>query len=179
MRSSRTRLNAMVQSAARPSDCSFYRISFHDHASTEPKMTTYHEVFLPIFLLGLLVAGALSLFAGAKSGCLVPCFLLVGGTLALWAAMFFGSDMGYRAWQKSPNPPDEAFSDASVLGALLFGWFPAGLLCLTVFAVVRALRWLLHWATPDVYPSVRRNSTSSTVLTESAGSNNPYQSPRN
>lgn len=138
-------------------------------------MTPYHEVFLPIFLLGLLLAGTLSLFAGAKSGCLVPCFLLVGGTLALWAAMFFGSDMGYRAWQESPNPPDEAFSDASVLGALLFGWFPAGLFCLTVFAVVRAFCWLRRWANPDVYPIAKTNLTNPTVLPES---NNPYQSPR-
>ena len=87
--------------------------------------------------------------------------------------MFFGSDMGYRAWQEMPDPPDEAFSDASVLGALIFGWLPAGLFCLMVFAVVRGFRWLLHWANPDVSPSDLK------VPAQPSESGNPYQSPGN
>ena len=141
-------------------------------------MTPYDEVFLPIIVFGLLISVVFSLFAGVKSGCLIPCVLLVGGTLALWAAMFFGSDMGYRAWQKSPDPPAEAFSDASVMGALLFGWFPSALFCLTVFAVVRVFRRVLHWANPDVYPSTAGKPNHSTISTAPVESVNPYESPR-
>ena len=136
-------------------------------------MTLFDEVFLPIFFLGVLTAGTLFLLAGVKSGCAFPGFLLIGGTLALWAAMFFGSDMGYRAWQEMPGPPDEAFGDASILGALIFGWLPAGLFCLMVYAVVRGFRGMLHWAGPDAYPD---NTPKMSQPTESG---NPYQSPGN
>ncbi len=140
-------------------------------------MTPYHEVFVPIFLLGILIAGALSLFAGMRSGCLLPGILLVGGTLALWAAIFGGADMGYRAWQKMPDPPDEAFSDASVLGAFILGWLPASMFCIFIFGTVRSFRWLLHWANPDVFP---RQDTApvATAPEEPTDSKNPYQSPR-
>ena len=87
-------------------------------------MTPYDETFLPIFLMGCFVAVITSFVAGRMSGCLIPGVLLCIGVLAFWAAVFIGSDMGYRAWQSMPDPPDEAFSDASVLGALVLGWFP-------------------------------------------------------
>jgi len=135
------------------------------------KLTPYHEVFFPILLLGCLIAGGLSLVAGTRSGCLLPGFLLLCGTVVFWAALFIGSDMGYRAWQSMPDPPDEAFSDASVLGAVVLGWFPGLLFCSAVFGVVRGFRWLLHWANPDVFPG---NEQRPGPVTETG---NPYQSP--
>ncbi|MCA9195027.1 MAG: hypothetical protein KDB03_24815 [Planctomycetales bacterium] len=140
-------------------------------------MTPYHEVFIPIFLMGILIAGGLSLLAGMRSGCLIPGILLVGGTLSLWAALFLGSDMGYRAWQKMPDPPDEAFSDASVLGAFVMGWFPASIFCIIVFGTVRSVRCLLHWANPDVFPSTNIASIAPGPE-ETMDFGNPYQSPR-
>lgn len=133
-------------------------------------MTPYHEVFLPILLLGCLIAGTLSLAAGTRSGCLVPGLLVLIGVIVVWAALFFGSDMGYRAWQSMPDPPDEAFSDASVLGALVLGWLPGLVFCSSVFGVARGFRWFLHWANPDVFPG---NAPPGKV-TETG---NPYQSP--
>ncbi|MCA9135277.1 MAG: hypothetical protein KDB00_00925 [Planctomycetales bacterium] len=134
-------------------------------------MTPYHEVFLPIFLIGLLIAGVLSLVAGTRSGCLVPGLLVVSGVVVFWVALFAGSDMGYRAWQSMPDPPDEAFSDASAMGALVLGWFPGLVLCLAVFGVVRGFRWFLHWANPDVFPGNERPTGQTTET------GNPYQSP--
>lgn len=134
-------------------------------------MTPYHEYFIPIFLLGCLLAAIASFFAGRMSGCILPGTLLMIGVLAFWSALFVGSDLGYRAWQSMPDPPEEAFSDASALGALVFGWFPGGLFCLTIFALVRAGRWLLHWANPDVFPK------DSKPAQKSVETGNPYQTP--
>lgn len=135
-------------------------------------MTPYHEGFLPIMLLGCLIAGTVSLLAGMKSGCLVPSLLLPIGIIVFWAALFFGSDRGYRKWQSMPDPPAEAFSDASVLGALVLGWVPGLVFCSMVFGVVRGFRWFLHWANPDVFPG---NEQPESKTTETG---NPYQSPR-
>ncbi len=134
-------------------------------------MTPYHEYFLPIFLLGCMIAAVASFFAGRTSGCVLPGALLIVGVLAFWSAVFIGSDQGYRAWQSMPNPPDEAFSDASVLGALILGWFPGGLFCLTIFGLVRGIRWILHRANPDVFPGVRN------PVTPPVETGNPYQGP--
>lgn len=134
-------------------------------------MTPYHETFLPIFLLGCLIAGILSVIAGIKSGCLFPGFFLSIGVLTIWAAIFVGSDLGYRAWQSMPDPPAEAFSDASVLGAFVLGWIPGLVFCSIVFGAVRGFRWLLHWANPDAFP----NMVQAPPRTPESG--NPYQSP--
>lgn len=137
----------------------------------ERQLTPYDEVFVPIFLLGCVFAAVASLFAARAKGCMLPSFLITIGIVFFWAAIFLGSDVGYRAWQLMDNPPDEAFSDASVMGALLFGWFPGLLYCLTIFGVVRGIARALRWANPDKYdmvviPAPKREET-----------NNPYQPP--
>ena len=134
-------------------------------------MTPYHDVFVPIFLLGCLVAAVASGFAGRMSGCVWPGALLVIGVLAFWSAVFIGSDLGYRAWQSMPDPPDEAFSDASALGALVFGWLPGGVFCLTVFGLVRGIRSFLHWANPDVFPDESKR------VSRPSETGNSYQGP--
>ncbi|MDG1873911.1 MAG: hypothetical protein P8J27_08365 [Mariniblastus sp.] len=134
-------------------------------------MTPYDETFLPIFILGCVLGAVASFFAGRLSGCVLPGALLAIGILAVWSAVFIGSDMGYRAWQSMPDPPREAFSDASVVGALVFGWLPGGMFCLTVFGLVRGITWLLHWANPDVFPRKAE------PIPPSTETGNPYQTP--
>ncbi|MAT38102.1 MAG: hypothetical protein CL946_00710 [Ectothiorhodospiraceae bacterium] len=134
-------------------------------------MTPYHDIFLPIFGLGCAVALMASLVAGWKSGCLWPGALLLIGVAAVWASMFIGSDLGYRAWQAIPNPPEEAFSDASVMGALVFGWFPSGVFCLTIFAVVRVIKLIIRWANPT--PAGSGNPATPKPIE----TGNPYQQP--
>jgi len=134
-------------------------------------MTPYDETFVPIFLLGCVIAAAVSLVAGCMRGCAWPGVFLVVGVLAFWLAVFIGSDMGYRAWQSMPDPPREAFSDASVLGALVFGWIPGGMFCLTIFGLVRRIKWLLHWANPDVFPKKPK------PIPPAVETGNPYQGP--
>lgn len=135
-------------------------------------MTPYHETFLPIFVTGCLIATVASCFAGRLSGCFAPLLLLVGGILSFWAGLFFGSDMGYRAWQSMPDPPEEAFSDASVLGALIFGWVPGVIFCLTFFSLVRAIQWYMRRANPPVVPEEIVELVSPPVET-----GNPFQGP--
>lgn len=116
-------------------------------------MTPFHETFLPIFLIGCAIALVASIFAGRLSGWIWPGILLIVGILAFWVCIFIGSDLGYRAWQSMPDPPEEAFRDTSVVGALVFGWIPGGMFCLSVFALVRGMGWLLAWANPDAFPN--------------------------
>jgi hypothetical protein len=134
-------------------------------------MTPYHEIFVPIFLLGCSIAATASFFAGRLSGCVWPAVLLIAGVLAFWAAVFIGSDLGYRAWQSMPDPPDEAFSDASAVGALVLGWLPGGIFCLTIFGLVRVVRWILRWANPGVF------QTDPKPVRDPVETRNPYQSP--
>ncbi len=138
---------------------------------TSKFMTPYHEVFFPIFLMGCSIAAFTSFFAGRLTGCLWPAVLLVTGVLALWLAMSVGADLGYRAWQSMPDPPEEAFSDASAAGALFLGWLPSGIFCLTIFGLVRGTRWILRWANRGVPGS------KSKPVQPPAETGNPYQSP--
>jgi len=107
------------------------------------EMTPYTAVFYPIFGLSFLVALICSVIAARVSGIVVPALLLAFGTFAFWAGLFFGSDLGYRVWQGSPDPPPEAFSDTFPMGALLFGWFRAGMFCGSVFGLAWLIRLLI------------------------------------
>lgn len=56
--------------------------------------------------------------------------LLVVAILILWVSMFLAADSGYRAWQRSPNPPQAAFADTGPIFFLLAGWIPgSGIVC--------------------------------------------------
>ena len=112
-------------------------------------MTPYLEHFLPAFSVGCLIASVASLLASRFSGFALPALLIFVGTIAFWAGLAIGSDAGYRGWQSIPDPPREAFSDASAAGAMLFGWIPGTIYCLVVYGIGEGIRRLLHWANPD------------------------------
>lgn len=134
-------------------------------------MTPFHEYFIPIFLLGCLIAVVASFFAARLSGCVWPGLLLIAGVKAFWSGLFIGMAFGYTAWQSMPDPPDEAFSDASALGALLFGWFPACCFCLVVFGTTRGAKWLIRRNETIVYDEAREPSS------KRIETGNQYQSP--
>ena len=118
--------------------------------------TPYDQTFSAIFFLGCVVAAVPSFLAGCMPRSSWCSLLLSTGVLIFWATLVIASVMGYRAWQSMPDAPREAFNDASASGALLFGWLPGGIFCLTVFGFALGARWLLHWANPDVYPPVTK-----------------------
>ena len=100
-------------------------------------MNPYEQVFYPILGAACVIAAIASYLAARTSGVLLPGVLLITGVVAIWAALFVGSDLGYRAWQSIPDPPREAFSDAFPTGAALFGWLPSAVFCWFVFALAR------------------------------------------
>lgn len=102
-------------------------------------MTPYIEKFIPIISLGCLVAGIASILAGRSSRLSRVIPLLALGVISWWIALFLGSELGYRAWQSMPDPPQQAFNDASAAGALFVGWIPATLYCMSIFGITRRL----------------------------------------
>jgi len=97
----------------------------------------YREVLYTYLAVGALVA-LLSLCLGAFRFRVIGkivCLLLA--TIALWMGLFLGVHMGYGAWQGLPDPGDKAFADgAKLTGALMFGWMPAGIVCVVVWGLL-------------------------------------------
>ncbi|MFZ4575619.1 MAG: hypothetical protein ACOYN0_14585, partial [Phycisphaerales bacterium] len=61
--------------------------------------------------------------------------LLTVGAVCFWASLVLGSDRYYRIWQSIPNPPEEAYADSGVAGALVLGWLPSVIVELVLFGV--------------------------------------------
>ncbi|MDB4338476.1 hypothetical protein OAH34_00960 [bacterium] len=89
-------------------------------------MTPLQETFYSILGVGALVSAVLAFIAGRLSGHVVPLILLGVSVLIFWMSLLFGADLGYRAWQSIPNPPAEAFNDASPAFFMIGGWIPGG-----------------------------------------------------
>lgn len=100
----------------------------------------YDGVFWPIFGGGLALSFVMATAAAWSRRFLIPLILLPISVLSFWITIFLGSDLGYRAWQQIPNPPDEAYSDAAPAGLLILGWIPGGMFCSLVFG----LNWLIR-----------------------------------
>ena len=133
-------------------------------------MTPYHEYFYPIFGAGIAIATIASLVAGWTSGRVLAVVSLAMGGLIFWGGLVIGSEVGYYAWQSMPNPPTEAFSDTSAMGALFLGWLPAGIYCGCIFGFTKLAKYLLS----------RGASGGSGVETHSlpVETGNPYQVPQ-
>ena len=80
--------------------------------------------------------------------------LLFVAALALWTAMFIAADMGYRAWQSIPDPPEEAYSDTGPIFFLVAGWLPG--------AAIAYLLLLICWWILPLRPIPPHKSQSTT-----------------
>ncbi len=101
-------------------------------------MTPLDQVFYPVFGAGCLVGAIASALAARRPGGPRAWGLLLLGTLVVWGTLWLGLELGYRAWQAMPEPPEEAYADPEPAGALFLGWIPAGLSCLALY---RFFRW--------------------------------------
>jgi hypothetical protein len=131
--------------------------------------TPFDEYFYPIFAVGVLLATVVSLYAGSARGWLLPLLCLIVGVISFWGSLFIGLEVGYQMWQASPDPPDEAFSDTSPIGALLAGWVPASLYCGLLYGVVKFILFLI--------PKREPSDSQKTAASERIESGNPFQGP--
>ncbi|MEC8783913.1 MAG: hypothetical protein VXY07_13855 [Planctomycetota bacterium] len=130
----------------------------------------YDGVFWPIFGGGLALSFVMATAAAWSRGFLIPLILLLISVLSFWITIFLGSDLGYRAWQQIPNPPDEAYSDAAPAGLLILGWIPGGMFCSLVFGLNLLIRLpLLLGKTSG------SQNTQVVAATETGDSTNPFR----
>ena len=102
-------------------------------------LTPFHQTLLACLVPGLLAGAGLAAWGGRRPRLTSAVTLLVLGVGSLWGALVAGVGYGYAAWQRLPDPPDEAFSDGGkLIAVLLLGWLPAGFVCGPVFVLVRA-----------------------------------------
>ena len=120
----------------------------------------------------------LCIVAGWMRGWIVAGFLVAFSILMLWAGLFLGMELGYRAWQAMPDPPDEAFADIAPVGALVFGWVPSGMFCGFVFAIVRIMslkmRSPVEPNSASLIEGVREPRDGAMEAHTAADPNNPY-----
>ena len=130
----------------------------------------YDGVFWPIFGGGLALSFVMATAAAWSRGFLIPLILLPISVLSFWITIFLGSDLGYRAWQQIPNPPDEAYSDAAPAGLLILGWIPGGMFCSLVFG----LNWLIRLPLL-LGKTAGSQDTQVVAATETGDSTNPFR----
>ncbi|MEO1527743.1 MAG: hypothetical protein AAFX06_20125 [Planctomycetota bacterium] len=103
-------------------------------------VTPYTAMFLPIFVLGCVVACSLSVLAAFSTTWQARVPLLVLATAGFWIALYQATDLGYRSWQSTQFAAYDRFSDAAVQAALVGGWFPGGIFSVNVLAIARRYR---------------------------------------
>jgi uncharacterized membrane protein len=115
-----------------------------DETAAAAGVEVYQSVFstwLSVGALFALVFLCLGVFRFRIIGQLV-CVLVA--TIALWIGLWYGVHMGYGAWQALPNPGADAYADgAKLVGSLMFGWMPAGIVCLAVWGLLALLKRLV------------------------------------
>lgn len=107
-------------------------------------MTPLDFYFYTIFGAGCVLAGVLSLIA---SGCrwLSAALLLATAICIFWSGLLSGLEIGFRAWQAIPNPPEEAYSDSGPSIVLVGGWIPGTIFCMIVFLCGQLFHRFLNW----------------------------------
>ncbi len=88
--------------------------------------------------LGTIIAAGLAIWGLRRLRRGLRIAALMSAILVLWAGIFMAVDGGYRAWQRTANPPDEAFSDtAGPFLALSLGWLPGAVILVPLHAALR------------------------------------------
>ena len=139
-------------------------------------MTPLQEMFITIFGGGAVFSALLAFIAGRLSGWLLPLVLFCLSVLCFWISLFLGLDLGYRAWQAMPNPPDAAYSDASPSGALIAGWIPG----VGYVSFWFGLSWLIRlfvWKPKVLQGIVVEQSEHAGALSAALETGNAYQPP--
>ena len=101
-------------------------------------MGTYNQVLFTYLVPGLVGGVGLVVWGAFQKKLLVRLITVLLGILPIWGALIIGVAKGYSAWQESPDPPAEAFSDGGgMVGMLFLGWLPAGFVCILAYGLAR------------------------------------------
>jgi hypothetical protein len=101
-------------------------------------MDPYNQELLTYLLSGLIIGVGLVVWGAFHKKWMVRLLAFVVGILVIWYGLVMGVVNGFSAWQQSPDPPPEAFKDGGpMVGMLVFGWIPAGFVCLFAYGLVR------------------------------------------
>ena len=139
-------------------------------------MTPLQETLLQIFVPGAIVSAGVAFIAGRARGWAVPLVLCGLSVLIFWVTFFLGLDLGYRAWQSMPDPPDAAYSDASPSGVLIAGWVPGGIYASFWFG----LSWLVRlfvWKPRVLLAELVTDSLEEGIEPRAVETGNAYQTP--
>ena len=139
-------------------------------------MTPLQEMFITIFGGGAVFSALLAFIAGRLSGWLLPLVLFCLSVLSFWISLFLGLDLGYRAWQAMPNPPDAAYSDASPSGALIAGWIPGVAYAFCWFGLSWLVRLVL-WKPKVLQAILVEQSQHADAQSAALETGNAYQPP--
>jgi hypothetical protein len=159
-------------------DCFVYTL--HCKVTGEMKgndVTPLQETFITIFGGGATLSALLAFIAGRLSGWLFPLLLFGLSVLCFWISLFLGLDLGYRAWQAMPNPPDAAYSDSSPSGAMIAGWIPG----VGYVSFWFGLSWLIRlfvWKPKVLQGIVVEQSEHAGALSTALETGNAYQPPK-
>ena len=115
------------------------------HVSSGVSMMTPLDFYVCTnFGAGRFLAGVLLIIA---SGCrwLSATLLLATAICVFWSSLLSGLEIGFRAWQAIPNPPEEAYSDSGPSIVLVGGWIPGTIFCMIVFLCGQLFHRFLNW----------------------------------
>ena len=104
-------------------------------------MSPLQESFLLWAGSAIFIMAVLVLVATWHFNVLIQVGIVLVGIIIVWAGLFLGLDIGYREWQRMPDPPDEAFADTAPLGMLLAGWLPGGMITITWWALLKLIEF--------------------------------------
>ena len=137
-------------------------------------MTPLQETLLQIFVPGAIVSAGVAFIAGRARGWAVPLVLCGLSVLIFWVTFFLGLDLGYRAWQSMPDPPDAAYSDVSPSGVLIAGWVPGGIYASFWYGLSWLVRFCLETSTAG---RVVTDSLEEGIGPRAVETGNAYQTP--
>ncbi len=103
-------------------------------------MNLFYKSLLTCLLGGFGFAWVAIAWGWTRNKIWLRALTFLAGVVGLWIALLGGLALGYRRWQATPDPQQEAFADGGpMMSALLFGWIPACVLC-GVIVFVMGLR---------------------------------------
>jgi len=117
----------------------------------------FRSVFFTWLSLGALLALVFLCLGVFRFRIIGQLFCALAATVFLWFGLWYGTHMGYYAWQTLPNHGSDAYADGAALtGTFMFGWMPAGYVCVVLWGLLALVKGRVKGepdSTPDEAPA--------------------------